>query len=406
MSLKLKFAEAASLPGANISALCVEYGISRQTGHKWLRRYRAQGYLGLVELSRRPSSSPGATSQDVVRAVLEVRNRHASWGAQKIARVLVRTLGPDAPAKTTVQRLLRRFGKIRTRRPAVRVWSVNNKPRVEVSAPNDLWTIDFKGWWRARNGERCEPLTVRDAFSRLVLTVRIVQSTKGVFIRKILQRLFEKHGTPRAILVDNGSPWVSPRARAGLTRLSVWLVSLGIRLIRSRPGCPQDNGGHERMHRDLSELQVSPARTRRAQQAACDRWLVEFNHVRPHDALGGKTPAEVYVVAERRAPEVRIPIYPGEWTTRRVNVDGKVSLHGDHVFVGLALVGHLVGLRYEGGLRWRAFFFDVDLGVIEVADLGDLPPAEVRPTFSVNRASLESSTKVSDRGRRRVSAMS
>ena len=171
MSLKLKFAEAASVPGANISALCAQYGISRQTGHKWLRRYRAQGYLGLVELSRRPSSSPETTSEEVVRAVLEVRNRHASWGAHKIARVLVRTLGPEAPAKSTVQRLLRRFGKIRARRPAVRVWTVEGKPRVEVTKPNDLWTIDFKGWWKARNGERCEPLTVRDAFSRFSETV-------------------------------------------------------------------------------------------------------------------------------------------------------------------------------------------------------------------------------------------
>lgn len=394
MGLKLKFAEAASVPGANISALCVEYGISRQTGHKWLRRYRGQGALGLVDLSRRPSSSPTTTSEDVVRAVLDLRNRHASWGAQKIARVLVRTLGPDAPAKSTVQRLLRRFGRIRSRRPPVRIWSVEGKPHVEVAAPNDLWTIDFKGWWKARNGERCEPLTVRDACSRMMLTVRIVRTTKGSVVRRILQRLFEKHGTPRAILVDNGSPWVSPRARAGLTRLSVWLVSLGIRFIRTRTGCPQDNGGHERMHRDLSELQASPARTRRAQQAACDRWLVDFNHVRPHDALGGKTPAEVYVVRERRPPEVRIPIYPDGWTTRRVNAEGEISLHGDHVRVGGALVGHLVGLVYEGGLRWRGRFFDVDLGVLEVVDLGDLDPAELKPHVAVNSTGATSSTGV------------
>lgn len=394
MSLKLKFAEAASVPGANISTLCAEYGISRQTGHKWLRRYRAQGYLGLVDLSRRPNSSPATTSEDVVRAVLELRNRHPSWGAQKIARALVRTLGPDAPAKSTVHRLLRRFGKIRRRRPAVRVWRVEGKPRVEVTAPNDLWTIDFKGWWRARNRERCEPLTVRDGFSRFMLTVRIVTSTSGVVVRRILQRLFAKHGTPRAILIDNGSPWATSRARGGLTKLSVWLVSLGIRLIRTRPGCPQDNGGHERMHRDLGELQVSPARSRRSQQAACDRWQVDFNYVRPHDALGGKTPAEVYVVTERRPPVERIPIYPDGCATRRVNSEGMISLHGDHVPVSTSLAGHQVGLRYEGGLRWRAFFFDVDLGVVEVADLRDLPTGEVKHSRTVNSATTESSTAV------------
>jgi len=369
MSQKLEFIEKAGAPGANISALCREYGISRQTGHKWLRRFRAQGYTGLTEQSRRPHTSPLTTAEEVVVSIVELRERHWSWGPDKIARVLRRAHGDDAPSKSTVARVLLRLGRIRKRRPPVRVWSVDSRPRIEVHAPNDLWTMDFKGWWRARNRDRCEPLTVRDAFSRKVLTVTLLEWSRIKDVRQVLQRLFERHGLPLAIQSDNGTPFVSVLARGGLSKLSVWLLSLGIQLVRSRPGCPQDNGGHERMHRDLSELECNPARTRRAQQCACDRWMVEFNEVRPHDALGGKTPAEVYRNSERRSLAPLNPNYPSDWQVRRVSGNGTVSLYDDTVFVSTALAGQLIGLKQEGLLRWRARFFDVDLGTIEIVPL-------------------------------------
>ena len=301
MSEKLQFIEKAAAPGANISALCQEYGVSRQTGYKWLRRFRADGYPGLVEQSRRPDSSPLTTGEELVVRLLELRERHSTWGADKISRVLRREIGDEAPSKSTVARILGRLGRLKRRRPRVRVWSVDGKPRVEVHGPNDLWTVDFKGWWKARNGDRCEPLTVRDAFSRKVLGATLVESTRGDVAREEFERLFRKHGLPMAVQSDNGTPFVCTRGRGGLSRLSVWLLSLGIRVVRSRPGCPQDNGGHERMHRDLAELQISPAHSRRAQQRECDRWMVDFNEIRPHDALGGKTPAEVYRDSERRS---------------------------------------------------------------------------------------------------------
>jgi len=370
MNQKLEFIEKAGARGANISALCREYGISRQTGHKWLRRFRAQGYTGLTEQSRRPHTSPFTTAEEVIVNILELRERHWSWGPDKIARVLRRAHGEDAPSKSTVARVLQRLGRIRKRRPPVRVWSVDGRPRIEVHAPNDLWTMDFKGWWCARNRERCEPLTVRDAFSRRVLAVALLESSRIKDVRQVLQRLFERHGLPLAMQSDNGTPFVSILARGGLSKLSVWLLSLGIQLVRSRPGCPQDNGGHERMHRDLSEIQCNPARTRRAQQRSCDRWMVEFNEVRPHDALGGKTPAEVYRNSERRSLLPIDPNYPSDWQVRRVSKNGAVSLDDDTVFVSTALAGQLIGLKQEGLLRWRARFFDVDLGTIEILPLG------------------------------------
>lgn len=374
MGEKLKFVEAAILPGANVSALCAEHGISRQTGHKWLRRYREQGYVGLSEQSRRPLSTSG-TSEEIITAVLELRSRRPSWGPVKLAQVLKTRFGGDGPARSTVARILKRLGRVKQRRPSARVWTVDGRPHVEVHGPNDLWTIDFKGWWRAGRGDRCEPFTVRDAFSRYVLAVQVVPNTTGPVVRRILDGLFRKHGVPKAVQCDNGSPWVSTRSRGGLTTLSVWLVSLGVALIRSRVGCPQDNGGHERMHRDMRELQLNPARTRRGQQRACDRWRVDFNEVRPHDALGGKTPAEVYRVSTPSLkPTVRLPAYPGSWITRRVQRGGRICVDGDTVLVGSPLTGHLIGLKYENGLRWRAHFFDVDLGLIEIASLAETAP--------------------------------
>ncbi len=393
MSQKLEFIEKASAPEANISALCREYGISRQTGHKWLRRFRAQGYTGLVEQSRRPLVSPFTTAEEVVVRILELRDHHWSWGPDKIARVLRRAHGEGAPSKSTVARVLQRLGQMSRRRRRVRVWSVNERPRVEVHAPNDLWTVDIKGWWLARNRERCEPLTVRDAFSRKVLAVTLLEPYRTGHVRDVLRELFERHGLPTAMQSDNGTPFVCTRARGGLSRLSAWLVSLGIRLIRSRPGCPQDNGGHERMHRDLSELERRPARTRRAQQRDCDRWMVDFNEVRPHDALGGKTPAEVHHDSERRSLTPLAPSYPPEWKVRRVSNTGTVTVEDDTVFVSSALAGQLIGLKQEGVLLWRARFFDIDLGTIEIVPVVEAPLPGVADTI-VNRRREAESTRI------------
>jgi transposase InsO family protein len=396
MSLKLQFVERAVLKGSNLTELCAEFGVSRQTGHKWLRRYRELGPLGLVEQSRRPDSTPSGTGEDVVLAILELRNQHSSWGPDKISRVLINRFGAATPSKSTVARALLRLGKVKRRRAAVRLWTVDGRPHAEVVGPDDLWTMDFKGWWRARNGQRCEPFTVRDAYSRFVLAARLLPSSRGAGVRGVLEELFSEYGTPGAIQCDNGAPFVSTRARGGLTALSTWLVSLGIKLIRSRPGKPQDNGGHERMHRDMSELELAPARSRRAQQHDCDRWLIDFNNVRPHDALGGKTPAEVYKPCHR-PPALRLPSYPPEYTVRRVNGQGDIKLNGDRVYVNASLRHQLVGLQHENGLHWHAWFHGVDLGTIEIANINDAlsmlsaaesiavnPNEDIRNTVSVN----------------------
>ena len=384
MSLKMEFVRTATAQGANVSALCREYNITRTTGHKWISRFKKQGYDGLEEQSRRPRSTPLATGEDLVVAIVESREAHPTWGPRKLRHVLSRRFGEQTPTERTIARVLSRFDKVRRhkRRPPLNI--VTHAPVVNANAPNDVWTVDYKGWWRARNQERCEPLTVRDACSRFILAIEVLSGTNGTDARKVFERLFKRYGLPKAIQCDNGSPFVSVRARAGLSQLSAWWISLGIKLIRSRPGCPQDNGAHERMHADIAkEVQIIPCSNRLSQQQACSKWRQEFNHVRPHDALGGKTPAEMYKPSQRRMCK-RIALYPSDWLVRKVDMNGKVRIAGDMHFVSTALYGYHVGLQSVDALHWRVWFFDVDLGIIEAT------PIEL-PDKLLQRASTASS---------------
>jgi len=396
MSVKLEFVERATAPGAKLAPLCREFGVSRPTGTKWVKRFKEQGYAGLEERSRRPASSPLSLAEELVMLILAQRDRHPSWGAKKLRDLLVKRFGDATPSRSTITRILKRAGLVRERRRRKPLSVVDRAPSVTADAPNDVWTMDFKGWWRTRDGERCEPLTVRDAFSRYVLSIAVLGSTQGDAVRKELERLFRKHGLPMAFQCDNGSPFISTRARGGLTALSVWLVSLGIRIVRSRPGCPQDNGGHERMHRDVAqEVQPWPSEDLRGQQRELDRWRQEFNHVRPHEKLGGKTPADLYRPSDRKLREPRPFAYPRTFLIRRVDRTGHVGCHGDKPYVGLALRGQRVGFEPLEGLRWRLWFQDLDLGLIELLpDWLDQAASEgFRTTASINKRNNNASSE-------------
>jgi putative transposase len=365
MGLKTQFVRRATEPGANIAALCREFGISRQTGYKWLGRFKKQGPDGLEERSRRPHDVPLATAEELVAAIVQERRKRPRWGPTKIRALLVARFGEDAPSERTISRVLKRFGEIQKRRPKRVRNAPEAAPSVEVHAPNDLWTVDFKGYWHSRDGQRCEPLTVRDSFSRFILCMHLVGSPSLDQVQPIFHELFKRYGVPRAIQSDNGSPFVSTHARGGLTRLSAWWIALGIRLVRSRVGCPQDNGAHERMHRDIAgELEAFPAESRAAQQRRCDQWRQEFNHIRPHQALGGRAPADLYVKSPR-APLVRRPTYTA-CAVRRVSRSGSVRLNSDRAFLSGALAGYVIGLRSLGGFRFRVLFYDYDMGVLEL----------------------------------------
>jgi putative transposase len=365
MGQKLEFVERAE-QGESVTVLCRTYGISRQTGHKWLRRYKELGADGLEEESRRPKTAPLSTAESVVIAILEAREAHSTWGPRKLADLLRPKLKAAAPSARTIARVLKRADKVRQRRRLRPLNVVERAPNVVAQHPNDVWTVDFKGWWRAANGERCDPLTIRDAKSRFILAIKLCpQDMKSV--KSVFHELFKKHGVPRTIQCDNGVPFISVRARAGLTALSAWWISLGIQLVRSRPGCPQDNGGHERMHRDMKdEVQSRPARDIPTQQRVLDRWRQTFNYLRPHEALKGKTPAEVYKVKEPMPYRTMVYVYPFGTNVVYVSSKGVVRINGANYFLSQALACEEVAIEPTDDLNVRAWFHGVDLGLIEI----------------------------------------
>lgn len=379
MSLKIEFVERAD-KGEKVAPLCREFGISRTTGHKWLKRFRELGYEGLEEESRRPRSTPLATAEDLVLAVLEARDAHPRWGPKKLAVVLRRRFKELTPSERTIARILKRAHRVRERKRRGPKSVIAAAPVVSAAAPNDVWTVDFKGWWLAANRQRCEPLTVRDAFSRYVLASTLCHLTIAE-TRPIFERLFKRHGVPYTIQCDNGPPFISVMARGGLTTLSAWWVSLGIQLARSRPGCPQDNGGPERMHRDIrTDIQASPGANPLSEQRRLDRWRQEFNHVRPHQALEGKTPAQLYVPADRRRPNPREPRYSPELPIARVARNGAVSYQGARYYLSQSLAGHIVALELVDPLHVRLWFHELDLGLLEVEPTVDIALFEMART--------------------------
>lgn len=370
VSLRKEFVLRVLAKDAPVAELCRRYGISRKTGYKWLNRFRVQGIEGLVDESRRPMASPAGVSPEVTHEIVDLRRHHPTWGARKIRRILIRQHGVAKAASTsTIQRVLERSGciKRRRRRPGPKMLVATKRPSPLVEEPNDLWTVDFKGWWRSRDGAKCEPLTVRDAFSRFVIAIRLVEDISSSTVKTEFRKLFDEYGVPRAIQSDNGPPFASTRTLAGLTTLSAWWVSLGIELVRGRPGCPQDNGAHERMHADMqSEIRTRVADTRALQQQVCDEWRVDFNHVRPHEALAMRTPSEVYRSSPRR-PLIQAGAFPPECELRTVDERGWLSWNQQNVYVTSALRGHSVGL-----LRVRSivavWFYRLMLGTFREGD--------------------------------------
>jgi transposase InsO family protein len=354
-----------------MAKLCRQYGISRQNGYKWRRRYLEEGMDGLEERSRQPHGSPMRVSGEVVLRVLELR-QHRGWGPKKLREVLKRRLkGQQAPGVRTIARILARGGVVKKRgRLIPQGTPASQAPAPVVKGVNDLWTVDFKGWWRADNREKCEPLTVRDAHSRFILQIVLLQSIATEAVRPQFERLFERHGVPRAILSDNGPPFASTTAPWGLTELSVWWVSLGIQVIHSRPGCPQDNGGHERFHLDMLPLEGRSAPSRKEQQALLEEWRGEFNHVRPHEALGMKTPAQVYRPKSRdpSRPKLRTHSYPRGAAIRRVQTNGHFWWQGRALFLSRAIRGHAIALVQLPGQRLGTIMFHhLALGQLDLA---------------------------------------
>jgi putative transposase len=365
MDEKMAFVVAYLRGDEPMTVLCEQFGISRDTGYRLLQRYRAEGAAGLVSRSRAPHRPGRAMAEEAAMAILALRRERPFWGPKKLRTVLQQRAPTSVwPAPSTIGDLLKREGLSaprRRRRTAVPL----TQPFRPVQAPNDLWCIDFKGWFRTADGMRCDPLTITDADSRYLIECRIVSPTiNGVL--PVVDQAFHDLGLPTAIRSDNGAPFAGTGA-GGLTRLSVHWVKLGIRLERIDPGAPQQNGRHERMHGTLkAETSQPPATTPAEQQLRFEWFRNDFNDHRPHEALGQVPPTTRYRASSRRYPAtIEEPWYDANHAVRRVRTSGDIKWGGEFIFVSEALIGEPVGIVESKRGDWIVRFADIDLGIID-----------------------------------------
>lgn len=349
-----------------MAELCRGFGISRKTGYKWIERYQTEGLEGLRDQSRAPQYHPNEVIEEVEAQVLSLRRKHPHWGPLKLRAKLERE-APEIvwPAASTIGALLKRRGLSSRPKPS-RKATPSLSPLSHAAAPNQVWSADFKGWFRCGDGRRCDPLTISDGFSRYVLRCQVMKSMEEGPAQGVFRAAFDEYGLPDAMRNDNGEPFASVGI-GGLSRLSIWWIRLGLRIERIKPGKPQQNGRHERMHRVLKqETARPPAANLRRQQEAFDRFRQEYNWERPHQALEMKTPGDLYVASARAYPSrIEGPEYPGEWEVRAVGACGTMRWNNGKIYVGKALAGEWLGLEAIGDGEWTVRFYNQPLGVLE-----------------------------------------
>lgn len=357
MEQRVKFVHEAADGAISMAELCREYGISRQAGYKWLARYREEGLDGMEERSRRPHTSPQAIPEPIKEAILELRAR-TGWGARKILRRLERR-SPEwnLPARSTVAEMLLRAGLVKRRRRRPTPGPHPGRPAGTPTSPNELWTGDFKGHFKTRDGIYCYPLTIADYASRFVIAVQALSSTRTAPSISVFEQAFRRYGLPAAIRTDNGIPFAST-GLARLSDLSVYFMKLDIAIELIEPGCPQQNGVHERMHRSLkARCIVPPAGNLRAQQRRFNAFTEEFNEERSHEALGDEPPASVYRPSGRSLPAKITPFdYPAHWEVRRVSRNNGIRWKSAWVNVAAPLAEEIIGLEQVDDGVWNVYF--------------------------------------------------
>lgn len=341
---RFEFCVLASVEGANVAALCRRLGISRKTGYKWLARFKEEGRQGLGDRSRVPGSSPTRTATEMERLVCSVREVHPAWGGRKIRGMLVRQGVDDVPAESTITGILRRNGLIG---PPVKRQQQQWK-RFTAAAPNDMWQMDFKGWFPTGDG-RCEPFDVLDDHSRFSLCLDAFGDTKTGTVKGMLTGTFLEYGLPNTILCDNGMPWANNQPGSRWTGLGVWLLDLGIQLSHTAIRHPQTIGKDERFHRTLTDEVLSRHdvwESRAAVQQAFDWWQTIYNYQRPHDSLGGDVPADRYTPSINPMPKViDPPTYPDGTHTLKVDSTARIKISNISYRIGKAFIGRRVALH-------------------------------------------------------------
>jgi putative transposase len=351
----------------SMAELCRRAGVSRKTGYKWVQRFGAAGTAGLRDRSRAPHTHPQAIPAAQAQQIVTLRATHPTWGPRKLRAYLAGPPpAPGWPATSTIGALLQRHGlSVRRRRRAHT--PPYTQPLAHADAPNAVWCADFKGSFTVGDGTRVTPLTITDAASRYCLRCQALTLTDTAIVQPLFDATFREFGLPQAIRTDNGPPFAST-GLAGLSRLSIWWLKLGVVPERITPAKPQENGRHERFHRTLkADTARPPAASLPAQQRAFDRFRPIYNEQRPHEALAYHTPATHYTTATRpytgRVPPVD---YPAGMSVRRVRHNGEIRWRGGLVYVSEALAGEPVGLDEVGDGRWQLCFGTLPLGTVAV----------------------------------------
>lgn len=362
--------------GERMIDLCREFGISRKTGYKFWNRYRELGPEGLGDFSRRPHRHPGRTPEEIRELVLEARLAHPTWGPKKLRALLQREhRGVCIPAASTIGELLNHKGLTERRRRRRRCSPTPVRQLTKAQAPNDVWCADFKGQFRLRDRRYCYPLTITDQHSRFLLGCESLESTRTEGAMATFVAAFQTYGLPKVIRTDNGTPFAST-GLAGLSRLSVWWLRLGIRPERIEPGHPEQNGRHERMHLTLKQDTTRPPGANLLhQQELFDRFRTTFNEQRPHEALEMKRPADVYMASTQNYPDVLDSMaYSLHDRTCRVQVSGHIYVTSEcTVYLASSLATERVGLREIEPGQWLVTFLDIDLGYVDEATRQFLP---------------------------------
>lgn len=383
MEERFRFIEDWKRQDDSVAELCRRYGVSRETGYKWIARYQEDGIEGLKDRSRAPHHHANEVVEEVADAVVALRGAHPRWGPEKLRASLQRQ-APEIqwPAASTIGEILKRQGLVIPRGKRSHA-TPSTQPLAHASEPNIVWCTDFKGWWVCGDGKRCYPLTLTDACSRYLLRCQVMPDQQGWRIHPVYEAAFREYGLPDRMRNDNGSPFATV-GLAGLSHLSVWWIKLGILPERIQPGKPQQNGRHERMHLTLKqEAQPIPAASLRAQQEALDNFRRCYNEQRPHAALEQKTPQECYRCSPRsypsRVPEVE---YPAGYSVRRVDQNGQFRWRSVNIYSTRALAGEWVGLEAIAEDRWRVWFSFYEIGELQAgaeAVQPARPPAPVEP---------------------------
>lgn len=365
MDEKLKFI-ARYLEGEKIAPLCREFGVSRTTGHKLIERYKTMGQEALVEQKRTPHRYANKLPIAVEALILELKREYPNWGAPKIREKIIKKY-PDvkAPARSTVHAVLDRNGLVKHRKGRKR-FKASGTVLNNVNEPNQLWCADYKGEFMLGNKQYCYPLTITDYASRYLIMCEALTSTKEVFAFEVFERAFKEYGIPESIRTDNGTPFASSQAFYNLSKLSIWWMRHGINIERIRPGHPQENGRHERMHLTLKlETTRPPRQNLIGQQESFDKFINVFNHERPHEGIGNKYPSEVYRPSAREFKPLEPLYYPLHDKTVTVTQCGRICDHGLKVNLSRAFAGQEVGIKeMEDGI-WVVSFLNYDLGYFD-----------------------------------------